>query len=78
MRRLYKIKKKSIKLEDVNPGTLFVFDNQLHFKTAFESDEGAVEAYTAETGMFFWGNVDTVIEQRNLMVNVLTFYEIPD
>lgn len=46
---------RSVLLEDLPPGSLFMYDGELAFKSEYKSDNGACECYIVGAGCSFWG-----------------------
>jgi hypothetical protein len=65
-----KIKKKTVKLCELEPGSLFMTPDKrcLALKSEYHTDKGAVEAFIVGTGEMFWGGTSDPKVQRNLDV----------
>lgn len=55
-------------LEELEPGSLFLYEKTLALKTDYRNDDGSVLAYIVNNGSTFWGGCDTSEELNNLMV----------
>lgn len=57
-----------VSLEDLEPGSLFVFDGCLALKTEYMTEAGAVESFIVGSGEMFWGGTSDPMAQRKIMV----------
>lgn len=58
-----------IPLYELEPGSLFYFNNSLCFKSEYRSpSSGAIEAFILGSGEMFWGGTSSAEEQVSLMV----------
>ena len=65
---LLKKTKKSMPLEELPCGGLFLYNETLCLKTKYRTSNGAIEAFIVGSGEMFWGGVSTPEEQRQVMV----------
>lgn len=65
-----KVKKKTVKLCELKPGSLFMTPDKscLALKSEYNTNQGAVEAFIVGTGEMFWGGTSDPRVQRNLDV----------
>ena len=66
----FKIAKKTVKLYDLKPGSLFMTPDRqcLGLKSEYNNEKGAVEAFIVGSGEMFWGGTSDPRVQRNLDV----------
>lgn len=57
-----------VTLEDLPPGSLFIYQDTIGFKSEYHTNGGAVEAYIVGSGEFFWAGAETSAEQCLLRV----------
>lgn len=57
-----------VKLADLDKGSLFLFNDDLCFKSEYRVGSGAIEAFIVGTGEMFWGATSKPEEQVQLMV----------
>jgi len=57
-----------VTLEDLLPGSLFLYKGTLGLKTEYRTSEGAIEAFIVGSGEMFWGGIDTPEQQLRLRV----------
>jgi hypothetical protein len=65
-----KVKKKTVKLCELEPGSLFMTPDKscLALKSEYNTNQGAVEAFIVGSGEMFWGGTSDTRVQRNLDV----------
>jgi len=65
-----KVKKKTVKLCDLETGSLFMTPDKscLALKSEYRTEKGAIEAFIVGSGEFFWGGTSDPKEQVNLEV----------
>ena len=65
---------KQVKLAELEPGTLFKFNQCVALKSEYRTDKGACECYIVGSGEFFAGGCSGDIEKlNNLMVTPLLY-----
>lgn len=64
-----KVQYSKIKLEDLKPGSLFMYMGTLALKSEYTTSGGAIEAIIVGSGEMFWGGTNNSEDQRNLLVN---------
>jgi hypothetical protein len=64
-----KVKKKQIRLKDLEPGRMFLYGKTLGLKTEYKTPQGACEAFIVGSGEMFWGGSGTTKEREELLVN---------
>lgn len=61
-----------VRLADLEPGTLFAFEDRcIAVKSEYTTEKGLIECTIVGTGEMFWGGAKTIKEQNNLMVQPL-------
>ena len=58
---------KSVKLTDLDSGSLFLFGDTIALKTEYRTN-GQSDAYIVGSGEYFWGGAKSVQERENLIV----------
>lgn len=60
--------KQKITLEELQSGSLFIYNGQLGFKSEYRTGNGAIEAYCYGSGEMFWGGTKDSSTQSQLLV----------
>jgi hypothetical protein len=63
--------KKKIKLDELEPGKLFIYNETIALKTEYFTENGAIEAFIVGSGEMFWGGTSNAKEQSQLEVREL-------
>ena len=60
--------KGKVKLQDLNAGKLFMYNETIALKSEYRTENGAIEAFIVGSGEMFWGGTSTAKDQCNLEV----------
>ena len=69
------IKKRKVKLGELQPGKLFMYNETLALKSEYMTDNGAIEAFIIGSGEMFWGGAKTPNEQAELEVREISIWD---
>lgn len=60
--------KSNCALSELEPGSLFEYENTFALKTEYKNESGAIEAFIIGSGEMFWGGTDNAEDQAKLIV----------
>ena len=57
-----------VRLDELEPGSLFIFNKTIAVKSDYRGADGACKCFIVGTGEYFWGGTSEAADLNNLMV----------